>query len=233
MSNKILAGLSLLACLALFPGDVHATPIAIQSENALTQGDGTGHFTGTIDYQYTSGTTAKFVVTLTNTTAAGGHDLTAFAFNNPTGSGISHVSLSSVTGFANASKFANLASSPGKTVSVQPFGSADFGAAVGGSWLGGGAPSGLDPGQKGTFTFTLTGTASGLASLTTHSFVNALSTGGGAPGNFFPVRFRGGTNSDKEPGMMAPVPEPASFVLLTLTSAGLLGGAAFRRRRPA
>jgi hypothetical protein len=230
MSKNLLAGLGLLACLAFVPGVAQATPIGFQSDNANTQGDGTGFYAGTIDYQYTSGTTASFVVTLTNNTATGGHDLTGFAFNNPTGSGISSVSLTTVTGFANASNFANLATAPGKTVDVQPFGMADFGAATGGSWLGGGAPNGLNPGQTGTFTFTLTGTASGLASLTTQSFVDALTTGGGAPANFFVVRFRGGTNSDKEGSIMSPAPEPTSLVLMALTSAGLLGGAVFRRR---
>jgi hypothetical protein len=222
-----------LVGILLTPCAARATPLNIGSDNANTQGDGTGHFTGSLDYEYTSGTTATFTVNLTNTTAAGGHYLTGFLFNNP---GDKITGVTAGTPFTNADfkvmfHNANLAGSP--------WGNFDIGAALGkgkdNDWDGGGNPNnGLAPnGGSGTFTFILTGTASDLASLNTMSFVKTQSTGGGGGQQSFAVRFRGGTNSDKEPGMLNPAPEPSSMLLWSLSGLGILGYRWRRRQRAA
>jgi hypothetical protein len=218
--------IAVFGLLALSARPAWATSLSVQSNNAQTQGDGTGHFTGSIDYVYTGGTSATFTVVLNNTTAPGGHDLTGFLFNNPGGK------LTSVTesSFGNSNfQLVGLGSPAG-----QPWGTFGFGAALGGDWAGGGNPNkGIAPGSGGTFTFILHGTAANLSSLDTMSFVDALSSGGGGGKEFMAVRFRGGVNSDKEPGMLSPAPEPSSLVLFGLSGVGLAGAFLFARRRPA
>lgn len=219
LSSSFLLAFCFVVSAFLFPAPSRANLIDIRSNNAQSGGDGTGFFTGSIDYEYTSSSKATFTVVLKNTTAAGGHFLTGFLFNNPNPSditGITHYTTSS-----NGSNFDNLGTGGQNGINGQPFGSFDFGAATGGSWEGGGNPSkGLAPGQSATFTFTFTG--NNLNTITTQDFVNASSSGG----QFFAVRYRGGVNSDKEPGEVipfTPTPEPGSFVLGVLLGSSLLG----------
>lgn len=182
-----------------------------------------GSFEGSWEYDGTN----TLTVTLKNTSDPdnGGY-ITAFALNNPDDS-ITGVALLSSTdddfGVIGGDDFDN-------DVNCQPLGWFDIGAGIGKNWTGGGKPSdgiGIYDGVQ-TFTFELTGT--GLLSLTTQDFLNALSMD--KQGNelyFFSVRFRGFDDgkSDKVAASVVPVPESATIILL---GTGIVGLGLYRRR---
>jgi len=114
----------------------------------------------------------------------------------------------------------NLATLTGSGLSGEPFGNPfDAGAALGGSFLGGGSPNaGIGVGQTGTFSFLISALDAG--GLNASDFLN------GGPFDFnFVIRFRGFEDggSDKVPAAMlttpnvVPVPMP-----LALGAAGLI-----------
>lgn len=180
-------------------------PVVSDSANST---EGLGYFTGTVDY--TPGT-GVLVISLTNDaqTAAGGK-ITGFLFNI----GGVDFAASAALSISTFASFQNTGLN-----SAAPFGSLDAGAALGGSFLGGGSPNpGIAIGQTGVFTFQVT--ASDAASLSAIDFVD-----GTAADVDFVVRFRGFDNggSDKVPGI---TPAPATAGLL-----GLAGLLAARRRR--
>ena len=189
-----------------------ASMIQIAS-NQPSSTDMLGRFTGSITYTANTLTTGTLTIVLNNTnTAAEGGFITGVVFNVP---GVDTVATSALV-TANPVGFTNL----GPTASASPFGTYEAGAALGGSWLGGGSPNGgVAVGQTGTFTFAIT--ATDAASLTAGSFL----TSGSAPAPL--VRFKGFTNggSDKVPSIL--VPAPASIACVGM--GGLL--AARRRRR--
>jgi hypothetical protein len=113
------------------------------------------------------------------------------------------------------------------SVAANPYGQFDLGAALGGNWEGGGAPQGgIGVGASQTFVFNLTG--ANMASLTSGSFLTALSSGAspGQGAQFFVARFRGLTDggSDKVPA----VPEPETYAIM-LAGLGVLAFMARRR----
>lgn len=224
---------AIAALMSLFPKPAAATPIPITSVTGL---EALGSFTGSIEYDPLA---FALEILLTNASpAANGGFITAFAFNNP-GHLITNATLVStdpdfgLIGGAGAADFQN------DIISVSPFGNADIGASVTGTWLGNGNPkSGIGVGSSGTFTFSFTGT--GLGTLTETDFFNALSTGGGG-GNalstgggggaeWLLVRFRGFNDdgSDKVGTAVPPppppqvVPEPGSVLLLSGGAVALL-----------
>jgi hypothetical protein len=223
-------GIALAAVLGgLWPAAGRADLIHIASDQGL---HGLGFFQGSLAYTVTDATHGTLTVTLTNTspTANGGY-LTGFVLNNPGGQ-ITKVSLAGPAAFAllGGPKFNN-------GINAAPFGRFDLGAAVGGSFEGGGnAQSGLGVGQTGTFVFSLTGTA--LNSLTAQSFGQALSAGpGDGKGDEpFVARFRGFKHGDgdKVPDTVVhDSPEPGTLVLAGAALVSLAGYGWSRRKRPA
>jgi hypothetical protein len=175
--------------------------------------DSLGSFSGSLSY-VPSGLTGTLTVSLTNTTdpASMGGYITGFAFNFHSSDPNALLQLTNAT-----SPFSEMTD-----VSCPPFGVFDSGAALGGSWRGGGSPlHGIAVGQTGTFTFNVN--ASDAATLGAADFISD------APNRSafaFVVRFRGFANggSDKVPGSQ--VPAPGAIALM-----GVAGLLAFRRKR--
>lgn len=190
----------------LFAASAYAT-LAFTSDPGL---DGLGTFTGTVNWTYSGGSGGTLSYSLTNTSPlANGGFLTGFAFNAVDGVTCTLLSApASWTGMAN--------------VSAAPFPNFDFGAALGGNWLGGGSPNaGIAVGSTASFVFSVSGLAPLLAGLTDASFFDA------ANGYSFAARFRGFANggSDKVTGSV-----PGPGVLGMMAVATMLGRGARRRR---
>lgn len=169
-----------------------------------------GVFSGTAIWNPKGANQGQLTITLTNAagTAAGGK-LTGFVFNVNTTAALT----ATLDTRPNANwQFMN-------NPSASPFdGPFRFGAAIGGSFEGGGNPNnGLSIGQTGTFMFTISG--SGVGNLRVIDFVNF------SQGVNFAVRFRGFDNggSDK---IGAIVPAPGAVALM-----GMGALLATRRRR--
>jgi PEP-CTERM motif len=204
--------------------------------NTSASTGGLGNFTGQITVSDQTATSAVVTVTLTNTSpASNGGFITGFVLNNPgTDSG---GNITGITNYSTTNSQFVLLGGPSYSNSVpaSPFGSFDFGAALGGQWLGGGRPNGgIGVGQSDTFTFTVTGNL--LLNLADTSLESANSTGGSSS-SFFDVRFRGFKNegSDKVPAMVTdspvvPTPEPTTLSLGGLGLVMLLGYG-WRQRR--
>ena len=168
-------------------------------------------FAGTLEYNFISGTTGELKVSLSNESpiAVGGF-LTGFLFRSDDVTGASMVS-STHSGMTSTG-----------VESASPFGMFDGGAAVGGSFLGGGNPSqGMGVGDSGMFVFSV---ASATAStLSAADFLGSLDEPG------FVVRFRGLADggSDKVPGFQVVVPLPGAGALAAVG----LAAVGMRRRR--
>ena len=178
--------------------------------------EGLGAFTGSMTWTYLGGGAGTLGISLTNTSpSANGGFLTGFAFNTVNGVGVTLTS--GRAGFAGMTN-----------VAASPFENFDFGAALGGSWIGGGSPTpGIGVGVTDSFVFGVSGSSSLLASLTDLSFFD-MSGGDG-----FAARFRGfaGGGSDKvtatpTPPQVVPLPQT-----LALATGGLLGLLLLRRRK--
>ena len=211
MSKRFLV-LAAIAALMLAPAIAGAVPIAIGGTGTL------GAFHGTFVYDDTTGTVD---IELFNDSLTAGF-LTGFLFNIPDGATVTGATLTTSDNdftLEGAPTFDNSASG-------SPNGDFDIGAALGGSYLGGGNPNvGIAQGGSATFSFALTGT--GLSGLTSETFLSTLSSGGQS--EEFVVRFRGFPDggSDKVPNSPPPpIPEPGTLSLLGLGLASL----AARRR---
>jgi hypothetical protein len=185
MVKRLLAA---AAALFVFIAPASAAPVAIFGEGDL------GSFTGLFDYQPEA---SKLSISLTNTSPAdnGGY-ITGFVFNFDT-----PFSLSLDSSTAGAFEF--VSDEP-----ASPYGTFDYGAALGGDFLGGGNPTdGIAVGQTRTFNFNLFMPEQSL-------FAAGLETNGSIGDGDFLVRFRGFNDegSDKVPGSITPatVPTPAA-----------------------
>lgn len=175
--------------------------------------EGIASFLAHLTYAYSGGSAASISIQLDNDTSLvlGGY-ITAVAVNPaPGAAGISFTSCSNPN-------FGGL----GGPVSAPPFGSFAAGASTGASWTGGGSPGGgIAAGSTALFVFSLTGSASYLASLTAE---DVLDSAGGA----IAVRFRGGAVNDWSDKVLGcALPAPGAVSLLGVVR--LLGA---QRRRP-
>lgn len=187
--------------------------VPITSDSAHST-EGVGSFTGSLAYDPI---TMLLSISLRNTTGSG--FITAVVFNIMSADASAHATLQSAP---NAS-WADL----GTNVPAAPFPNFDAGAAVGGSFNGGGDPSpGIANGVTGILVFKII--ASDAASLDPFDFI---STSNGTNMADFVVRVRGisgNPDSDKVPALPG-VPTPAAAGLGALG----LGLTAIRRRRRA
>lgn len=185
--------------------------LSLSGSNGL---EGLGSFTGSMTWTYLGSGSGTLAVSLTNTSPpANGGFLTGFAFNTVNGIG-----MTLATG-------PNGSWSGMSGVSASPFPNFDFGAALGGNWLGGGSPNaGIAVGSTGAFTFNVSGDDTLLASLSDASFFDTSN------GYGFAARFRGFADggSDKVPGEVLVTPLPQT---LGLAAASIAGLALFRRRK--
>ncbi len=214
--SSIVVGAALLGASA-----AHAGSIVEISGGPASGLEGLGSFTGSIEYSTANAfsTTGTLVVSLTNTSpAANGGFISGFLFN--IGGSDASASATLQAGATHA-----FSTCTGGGLSGQPFGNPfDGGAALGGSFLGGGNPNGgIAVGQTGVFTFNISAADAGL--LTAMDFLN----GGSFDFNFI-VRFRGFVDggSDKVGAVIVPLP-PA--VAMGLAGLGIAGFAARRQRR--
>lgn len=173
--------------------------------------EGLGAFEGTLEYIAQTATTGVLTVSLTNTSPAeNGGRITGFVLRIDSVDTGASATLDSAT-----HAFVDLG-----TGSASPFGAFDAGAALGGSWNGGGNPNGgIAVGATGVFTFDIF--ASDAASLTAGSFISE-----GEPYAMV-VRLRGFADggSDKVPAVLVPGPAAAAVI-----GAGVVLAGARRRR---
>lgn len=207
---------SCIVCLAAFgicAGAASADIVSIQGLVGSSTEQTGATYSGTLEYNFISGSTGELKVSLTNDTPGSvGGFLTGFLFRADavTGSSLSSSTESGMT-FTGAGSGA-------------PFGTFDGGAAVGGSFLGGGNPSnGLGLGESGTFVFNVTSATA--STISAGDFLGSLNQPG------FVVRFRGleGGGSDKVPGggfeVVVPLPGAGALAAAGLALVGI------RRRR--
>lgn len=170
-------------------------------------------YSGSLEYNFIGGSTGELKVSLTNDTPASvGGFLTGFLFRADavTGAGLNS---------ANPAAFQSTGAGSGA-----PYGTFDGGAALGGSFLGGGNPSnGLAIGESGMFMFSITSATA--STISAADFLGSLDEPG------FLVRFRGLADggSDKVPGggFQVVVPLPGAGVM----AAAGLAFVGLRRRR--
>lgn len=202
-----------LAVLGLSTGAVLADSVDIQGVVGSSAEQTGATYSGSLEYNFISGSTGELKVSLTNDTPASvGGFLTGFLFRADaiTGTGLNS---------ANPSEFLDTG-----TESAAPFGMFDGGAALRGSFLGGGNPSdGLAVGESGMFMFSITSATA--STISAADFLGTLNEPG------FIVRFRGLADggSDKVPGggfeVVVPLPGAGAMAAAGLAFVGL------RRRR--
>ena len=155
--------------------------------------EGAGFFDAELVYVPFNENTARLIVTITNySSPMNGGYITGFAMNNPSDK-ISTVYPTDDSGFNEAFEVIGQ-DAPYNAVKAVPFGLFDFGAAIGGNFLGGGSPEDGLPADMGfeshMFAFNLTG--DNLDTLTAEDFVNEPSKRkGGENVGVFAVRFKG------------------------------------------
>jgi hypothetical protein len=171
-------------------------------------------YQGSMQWSYTSGSTATITVQLTNTSSVTAY-LSAFVVGMADPSFV-------VTQTAAPTAFNQLS---GNGLKAAPFGDYDWGSASTSSFNGGGTGNtGLARGQSGTWTFSVSGAAASLAA------VNSAAVFNGANQWDFVARIKGmsvGPGSEKLTSALMGTAMPSPAALSVLAIAGM----ASRRRR--
>ena len=215
-----------LCAVAVIAGVLAATPV--QAGSVAFIGDefsstgGLGSFDGLLEYDadlFSTVGTLRIMLTNTSAPENGGY-ITGFLFNIADG-GVD----TAATLLSDPESIYPFEQCVGNGLNGQPYGNPyDAGAALGGSFLGGGDPTGgIAVGDTGSFTFQI-GSADAWA-LAAGSFLD------GGPYEFdFLVRFRGFDDggSDKVPAVMIPLPAPIALGAVGLVAA-MIGAARYRR----
>lgn len=135
--------------------------------NSLTGvGSGSSYgaaFAGTINWAYTSGSSATVTLSLTNTSSVTSN-LAAFVV----GLADSSMTISQV------SAPTNFAQITGNGLKAAPFGDFAWGSASTGSFNGGGNTIGLSKGQSGTWVFSVSGTSAALSAVSSPAVFNGV-----------------------------------------------------------
>lgn len=179
--------------------------------------EGRGAYSGSVTWNYLGDGAGTLLIEIENESpAVNGGYLTGIAFNV-----VSGVTLSLATGLPGWSGISNVAAAP--------FPDFDFGAGIGGGWLGGGNPAnGIGVGQLRSLTFEVTGAQAILAGLSASAFFE------GSSGYAFAARFRGFEDGGSDKVLASPiggtaaVPAPSA---LAMAATGFLGSLVARRRR--
>jgi len=204
-----------IAAAALTTSVASAGTVNIVSDNANST-EQLGSYEGSLTYD---SELSLLTVILKNTTVGvTSAKLTGFVFNidgNATATFIDSDNLTT-DGF-NESAFDNTGSA-----SASPFGTFDFGAAIGGNFLGGGSPNpGIGIGTTGIFQFNLSGADAGGLDV-----MDFFSTDNGETSYSFVARFKGiepGGFSDKVPSLITGNPPPPSGHVVPLPPAAWSG----------
>ena len=173
-------------------------------------------YQGSMQWSYTSGSTATITIQLTNTSSVASY-LSAFVVGMADPSFVV-TQTSASTGFSQLT---------GNGLKATPFGDFDWGSASTSSFNGGGSGgSGLAQGQSGTWTFSVSGNAASLAA------VNSAAVFNGANDWDFVTHIKGiesggGTVSEKLTSALMGTAMPSPAALSVLAIAGM----ASRRRR--
>jgi len=196
---------------AIAAAGAHGEILRFQS---LMGTEGLGSYSGEINWTAPvmgSGGPGTFVLTLTNTSVpSNGGYITGFAFNLV--DGLTPDFLEDSTGLPGWQQLIN--------ANAEPWGIFDTGAALGGTWGGGGSPlGGIPVGEAWQFTFMIYGDEAYLRALALENFFHQTA------GYEFAGRFKGfdDDGSDKAP---ANLPAPGAIAVLALA-----GVAAQRGRR--
>lgn len=201
--------LALIAATALAPA-AHASLLSFESVKGT---EGLGIYHGTLEWicpQDETETCGTLLVSLTNDSPVGnGGFLTGFALNVTDGLDLTYTPDAEAAGLG----WQHIAG-----VNAPPFGTFDFGAALGGNWLGGGSPeNGIAVGDTRVFAFEVCGSMEVLCSVDVFDFFDE--TGGYG----LVARFMGfdDDGSDKVPAV---TPGPGALAL------ALVAGLVNRRR---
>jgi hypothetical protein len=205
--------------------NTRADAIVIHGDTSSSTSD-IGNFTGLVNYGYNPSLGFfDLTISLTNTSGDPNLKITGFVFNSDVNQVFATLKPNPTASFE------NIAGSK-----ASPFGTFEFGAALGGDWLGGGSPAdGIQKNASQTFHFAVTTTDAtlNLSSLTPTDFLTEFGhdPSAGYPGQAFVVRFKG-SGSDKVPTDTGGTPGPGlPLPSSALSGLGLLGSFGLIRRR--
>ena len=160
------SSISLCALVVGVVSPVEAALVNFQLNSLTGVGSGSSYgaaFAGTINWAYTSGSSATETLSLTNTSSVTSN-LAAFVV----GLADSSMTISQV------SAPTNFAQITGNGLKAAPFGDFAWGSASTGSFNGGGNTIGLSKGQSGTWVFSVSGTSAALSAVSSPAVFNGV-----------------------------------------------------------